>query len=106
MHRHRDNNHQQLQQLQNRRTLTNTPATRHHPHVPNINNIQENELADGRNFIQVMLTQIKEVPPEGDFRPQKVANFQKMEQQRQKAEEDKRKVALVQSAMKGVDTSP
>lgn len=31
-----------------------------------------------------------------------VANFQKMEQQRQKAEEDKRKVAPVQSGMKGL----
>lgn len=32
-----------------------------------------------------------------------VANFQEMEQQRQRAEEDKRKVAPVQSAMKGLE---
>ncbi|KAG9067776.1 hypothetical protein KI688_011363 [Linnemannia hyalina] len=123
MNHHLDNNHQQLQQLQNRRTLTNTPATRHRPHVPNINNIHENELADGRNLIQGMLTQIKELYKDvitlteernqlkidyavlqretSDLKRQ-VANFQTMEQQRQKAEEDKRKVAPVQSAMKGL----
>ncbi|KAF9535235.1 hypothetical protein EC957_001794, partial [Mortierella hygrophila] len=61
MNRHLDNNRQQLQQLQNpRRTSMSTPATRHQPYVPNINNTHDNELADGRNLIQGMLTQIKE----------------------------------------------
>ncbi|KAF9115047.1 hypothetical protein BGX30_006416, partial [Mortierella sp. GBA39] len=123
MNHHRDNNHQQLQQPQNRRTLMNTPATRHHPYVPNTNNTHENELADGRNIIQGMLTQIKELYKDVitlteernqlkidyavlqretlDLKRQ-VANFQKMEQQRRKAEEDKRKVAPVQNAMKGL----
>ena len=61
MNRHRNDNSQQLQQLQNRRTLMNSLATRPHSYNPNINDIHEDELADGRNVILGMITQIKEV---------------------------------------------
>lgn len=61
MSRHRNNSHQQLQQLQNQRTLMSSLATRPHPYNPNINSIHEDELADGRNIILGMLTRIKEV---------------------------------------------
>ncbi|KAG0072095.1 hypothetical protein BGZ89_008182 [Linnemannia elongata] len=121
MNHHRDNKPQQLQQLQNRRTSTNSLAARHHSYRPNINNIHEDELEDGRNVMLGMVTQIKELYKDVitlteehnqlkiDFAvlqrktsnlERQVANFQETEQQRQRAEEDKRKVAPVQSAMK------
>ncbi|KAF8941517.1 hypothetical protein BGZ47_007354 [Haplosporangium gracile] len=122
---HRSDNSQQHIQLQNRRTfMNNSLATRHRPYRQNINTIHEDELADGRNVIHGMLTQIKELYKDvitltekhnqlkidyavlqkktSDLERQ-VAKFQKLEQQRQKAEEDKRKVAPIQSAMKGLN---
>ncbi|KAF9284955.1 hypothetical protein BGZ88_009731 [Linnemannia elongata] len=121
MNHHRDNKPQQLQQLQNRRTSTNSRAARHHSYHSNINNIHEDELEDGRNVMLGMVTQIKELYKDVitlteernqlkiDFAvlqrktsnlERQVANFQESEQQRQRAEEDKRKVAPVQNAMK------
>ncbi|KAG0275632.1 hypothetical protein BGZ96_003719 [Linnemannia gamsii] len=123
MTRHRTNNQQKIRhlpQLQSSRISMNTT----HAARQNMNNIHEDELADGRNIVQGMLAQIKNLYKDviklteernqlrienavlgkknTDLKRQ-VSNFQELKEHHEKAEEDKRTVARVQSGLRMLD---